>query len=170
MVRQVKCDHAQNTSFRENHEHSEIFMTIDFSSLGDAICQLEKSIGFATSEMAENDNDLFEQFRNSVIQCFEFTYKLSHKMLARYLEETAANPEEIDLSTFQNIIRIGSEKSLLRSDWSVWRDYRQARTNSSHTYNRSKAEAVYEISFDFLVEAKYLYQQLVERSAKNAAD
>ena len=91
-------------------------------------------------------------------------------MLARYLEETAANPEEIDLSTFQNIIRIGNEKNLLRSDWSVWRDYRQARTNSSHTYNRSKAEAVYEISFDFLVEAKYLYQQLVERSAKNAAD
>ena len=68
------------------------------------------------------------------------------------------------------IIRIGNEKGLLRSDWSEWRDYRQARTNSSHTYNRSKAEAVYEISFDFLVEAKYLYQQLVERSAKNAAD
>ncbi len=143
---------------------------IDFSSFCDAICQLEKSIGFATSEMAENDDDLFEQFRNSVIQCFEFTYELSHKMLARYLEETAANPEEIDLSTFQNIIRIGNEKGLLRSDWSEWRDYRQARTNSSHTYNRSKAEAVYEISFDFLVEAKYLYQQLVERSAKNAAD
>ena len=145
-------------------------MNIDFSPLGDAICQLEKSISFATSEMAENDNDLFEQFRNSVIQCFEFTYELSHKMLARYLEETAANPEEIDLSTFQNIIRIGNEKGLLRSNWSQWRDYRQARSNSSHTYNRSKAEAVYEISFDFLDEAKYLYQQLVERSGKDGAD
>jgi nucleotidyltransferase substrate binding protein (TIGR01987 family) len=139
-------------------------MNIDFSPLDDAISQLEKSIGFATSEMAENNDDLFEQFRNSVIQCFEFTYELSHKMLARYLEETSANPEEIDLSTFQNIIRIGNEKGLLLSDWSQWRTYRQARINSSHTYNRSKAEAVYEISFDFLEEAKYLYQQLLNRS------
>ena len=81
-------------------------MNIDFSPLANAINQLEKSIAFATSEMAENDKDLFEQFRNSVIQCFEFTYELSHKMLKRYLEETAANPEEIDLSTFQNLIRI----------------------------------------------------------------
>lgn len=145
-------------------------MKIDFSPLGDAIGQLEKSIRFATSELAENDDELFEQFRNSVIQCFEFTYELSHKMLARYLEETAANPEEIDLSTFQNIVRIGNQKGLLLSDWSQWRDYRQARTNSSHTYNRSKAEAVYEIAFNFLEEAKFLYQQLLKRSKNHAAD
>lgn len=139
-------------------------MNIDFSPLASAISQLEKSIAYATSEMAENDNDLFEQFRNSVIQCFEFTYELSHKMLKRYLEETAANQEEIDLSTFQNIIRMGNEKGLLRSDWTVWRDYRLARSNSSHTYDGNKAEAVYHIAADFLDEAKYLYQQLVEKS------
>jgi nucleotidyltransferase substrate binding protein (TIGR01987 family) len=139
-------------------------MTIDFSPLASAISQLEKSIAFATSEMAENDDGLFEQFRNSVIQCFEFTYELSHKMLTRYLEETAANPEEIDLSTFQNIIRIGNEKGLLRSDWTLWRNYRHARSNSSHTYDGNKAEAVYRIAADFLEEAKYLYQQLVDKS------
>jgi nucleotidyltransferase substrate binding protein (TIGR01987 family) len=139
-------------------------MDIDFSPLANAISQLEKSIAYATSEMAENNSGLFEQFRNSVIQCFEFTYELSHKMLKRYLEETAANPEEIDLSTFQNLIRMGNEKGLLRSDWTVWRDYRLARSNSSHTYDGNKAEAVYHITPDFLDEAKYLYQQLVEKS------
>lgn len=35
-----------------------------------------------------------------LIQCFEFTYELSHKMLKRYLESTAASPEEIDFITF----------------------------------------------------------------------
>jgi nucleotidyltransferase substrate binding protein (TIGR01987 family) len=139
-------------------------MDIDFSPLANAISQLEKSIAYATSEMAENNSGLFEQFRNSVIQCFEFTYELSHKMLKRYLEETAANPEEIDLSTIQNLIRMGNEKGLLRSDWTVWRDYRLARSNSSHTYDGNKAEAVYHITPDFLDEAKYLYQQLVEKS------
>lgn len=139
-------------------------MSIDFSSLGNAIGKLEKSLEFANSKPAEDDPDLFEQLRNSVIQCFEFTYELSYKMLKRYLEETAANPEEIDSDTFQNIIRTGNEKGLLRSDWTRWKTYRQARTDSSHTYDQDKAEAVYEIAPDFLIEAKYLYEHLTSRS------
>lgn len=139
-------------------------MSIDFSPLGSAINQLEKSLQYATSPMAKNDPGLFEQLRNSVIQCFEFTYELSHKMLKRYLEETAANPEEIDLSTFQNLIRSGNEKGLLRSDWSRWKSYRQARTDSSHTYDEEKAASVYQVAPDFLIEAKHLYQQLLDRS------
>lgn len=139
-------------------------MSLDFSSLHNAINQLEKSLEYASSPLAQGDPGLFEQLRNSVIQCFEFTYELSHKMLKRYLEETAANPEEIDVSSFQNLIRTGNEKGLLRSDWLNWKEYRQARTNSSHTYDEDKAEAVYAIAPDFLQEARYLYQQLMERS------
>lgn len=140
-------------------------MSLDYSSFQNAISQLEKSLEYANSPLAKEDEGLFEQLRNSVIQCFEFTYELSHKMLKRYLEETAANPEEIDLSTFQNLIRTGNEKGVLRSDWLRWKEYRQARTNSSHTYDEDKAEAVYHIAPDFLQEARYLYQQLVERSS-----
>lgn len=139
-------------------------MSLDFSPLESAIGQLEKSLKYATSPMANEDSDLFEQLRNSVIQCFEFTYELSHKMLKRYLEETAASPDEIDLSTFQNLVRSGNEKGLLRSDWSQWRAYRQARTDSSHTYDENKAEAVYQIAPDFLQEAIFLLQQLTERT------
>ena len=138
-------------------------MALDFTPLGNAIKQLETSLHYATSELAQQDSGLFEQLRNSVIQCFEFTYELSHKMLKRYLEATAASPDEIDLQTFQNLIRIGNEKNLLRSDWGRWKAYRQARTESSHTYDRKKAEAVYQISADFLAEAQHLYQQLTER-------
>lgn len=138
-------------------------MNIDFSSLANAIGQLEKSLKYASSDMAQHDEELFEQLRNSVIQCFEFTYELSWKMLKRYLEETAATPEEIDTGTFQNLIRVGNEKGLLRSDWLQWKIYRQARTNSSHTYDSDKAAAVYEIAPDFLAEASYLYQMLINR-------
>ena len=116
--------------------------------------------------MAQADSDLFEQFRNSVIQCFEFTYELSHKMLKRYLEATAANPDDVDLTTFQNLIRLGNEKDLLRSDWTAWRTYRQARTDSSHTYDAQTAASVYQVAPDFLLEARHLYQQLIEKSAR----
>lgn len=138
-------------------------MGLDFSSFESAIKQLDKSLKYAHSPVAA-DPDLFEQLRNSVIQCFEFTYELSHKMLRRYLEETAANPEDVDVSTFQNLIRSGNEAGLLRSDWLKWKEYRQARTDSSHTYDRGKAEAVYSIAADFLEEAKYLYSKLIDRS------
>jgi nucleotidyltransferase substrate binding protein (TIGR01987 family) len=141
-------------------------MSLDFTPLGNAIKQLETSLQYATSSAAKADSGLFEQLRNSVIQCFEFTYELSHKMLKRYLEEITANPEEFDLSTFQNLIRTGNEKNLLRSNWLRWKDYRQARSNSSHTYDQVKAEGVYAIAPDFLEEARHLYQQLTERSAK----
>lgn len=141
-------------------------MNIDFSPLKQSIEQLEKSLKYATSTMAQADSDLFEQFRNSVIQCFEFTYELSHKMLKRYLEATAANPDDVDLTTFQNLIRLGNEKDLLRSDWTVWRTYRQARTDSSHTYDAQTAASVYQVAPDFLLEARHLYQQLIEKSAR----
>lgn len=140
-------------------------MSIDFSVLGNAISQLEKSLAYANSPLAESDTGLREQLRNSVIQCFEFTYELSHKMLSRYLEATAPNPEEIDLSTFQNQIRLGNEKGLLRSDWTKWKVYRQARTDSSHAYDADKAEAVFAIAPDFLDEARYLFRELTKRSA-----
>jgi nucleotidyltransferase substrate binding protein (TIGR01987 family) len=135
-------------------------MSIDFSPLASAIAQLEKSLAYATSELARNDAGLFEQLRNSVIQCFEFTYELSHKMLKRYLEQTAANPLEMDAMSFQSLIRLGNEQGLLRSDWLRWKIYRQARTDSSHTYDAQKAQAVYEIAPDFLDEARYLLAQL----------
>lgn len=139
-------------------------MTIDFSPFAKAIQQLEKSLEYATSDLAKNNAGLFEQLRNSVIQCFEFTYELSHKMLKRYLEETSANPADLDVATFQNVIRMGNEKGLLRSDWTRWRVYRQARNDSSHTYNEEKAEDVYAIVPDFLEEARFLLAELTGRS------
>ena len=138
-------------------------MELDFTPLQQAITQLEKSLKFATSPEAEADSNLFEQLRNSVIQCFEFTYELSHKMLKRYLKEQSASPDDIELSTFADMIRTGNEKKLLRSDWSRWKVYRQARTNSSHTYDEEKAIAVYQITPEFLEEAQYLYQKLVSK-------
>jgi hypothetical protein len=60
-------------------------------------------------------------------------------MLKRYLEMTASNPSEIDAMSFQNLIRLGSEKGLLRSDWEQWKIYRQARGTTSHTYDEKKS-------------------------------
>jgi nucleotidyltransferase substrate binding protein (TIGR01987 family) len=141
-------------------------MSLDFSPLSQAIAQLEKSLGYANSPVAMADPGLREQLRNSVIQCFGFSYELSWKMLKRHLEATEASPAALDLATFQSLIRLGNERGLLRSDWNNWRTYRQARTDSNHTYDVAKAEAVFAIAPDFLQEARTLLVNLLAKSSQ----
>jgi nucleotidyltransferase substrate binding protein (TIGR01987 family) len=121
-------------------------MKLDYAPFANAIAQLEKSLAYAHSPAAQADEGLREQLRNSVIQCFEFTYELSWKMLKRYLEQTEPSPADLDVGTFQSLIRLGNERGLLRSDWRLWKTYRQARTESSHTYDAAKAELVFGIA------------------------
>jgi nucleotidyltransferase substrate binding protein (TIGR01987 family) len=139
-------------------------MALDFSPLAHATAQLQKSLGYAHSPAALADPGLREQMRNSVIQCFEFTYELSWKMLKRHLEATEASPATLDLATFQSLIRLGNARGLLRSDWNTWRSYRQARTDSSQTYDAAKAEAVFAMAPDFLLEAQALLATLLAQS------
>ena len=61
----------------------------------------------------EPDDD---QLRDGLIQRFEFTYELSHRMLRRYLRMVAASPDMFDQMPFQDLIRTGNEQGLLNGD------------------------------------------------------
>lgn len=130
---------------------------LDLSSLDQAVAQLAKGLGRAEAEPSD------ELLRDGVIQRFEYTYELSHKMLKRYLEETEASPELLDQMSFQDIIRLGAERDLIANGWDVWRNYRSARGATSHTYDKNKAEEVYEQISGFLGEAQHLLKQLKSR-------
>jgi len=131
---------------------------LDYSSLGKAISQLKAGIQMMN---AEPQNTLL---RDGVIQRFEFTYGLSHKMLQRFLALTAPNPEEFKEMSFPALIRSGSEKGLLFSGWDKWFYFREARNLTSHTYDERKALEVIERVPEFLLEAEFLYEQLQQRS------
>ena len=72
------------------------------------------SLEVALDRHAQDSSD--DLVRDACIQRFEFTYELAHKMLKRFLEATSANPDEFDNMTFQDLIRSGNERGLLRSD------------------------------------------------------
>ena len=118
------------------------------------------SLGVALDRHAQDSSD--DLVRDACIQRFEFTYELAYKMLKRFLEATSPNPDEFDNMTFQDLIRSGSERGLLRSDWSLWKEYRRARGTTSHTYNEDKAREVFAIVPDFLSEARFLRDRLRE--------
>jgi nucleotidyltransferase substrate binding protein (TIGR01987 family) len=105
------------------------------------------------------------QLRDGLIQRFEFTYELSHKMLKRYLEATSATPDSFDAMPFADLIRTGNEQGLLRSDWPRWRLFREMRGKTSHTYDDNVALAVVAEIPAFMEEAQFLLGQLQARTS-----
>lgn len=130
---------------------------LDLSSLVNALLRLEEAL---QAHGAAPENTLY---RDATIQRFEFSYELSHKMLKRYLEMASPNPAGIDEMAFPDMIRTASEQGLLRSGWDRWKDYRKARSITSHTYDEEKAKQVMTIIPDFLQEARALLGELQKR-------
>ncbi|HYK65559.1 MAG TPA: HI0074 family nucleotidyltransferase substrate-binding subunit, partial [Patescibacteria group bacterium] len=102
---------------------------LDTTSLGNAGRRLSE--GLTRYEREQSD----EQIRDGLIQRFEFTYELGHKMIRRYLKEATTSPDEIDRMAFADLIRTANAQGLLRGDWPVWRRFREMRTRTSHTYD-----------------------------------
>lgn len=129
-------------------------MALDFTPLANAVSRLDE--GLARYRRDESD----AQIRDGLIQRFEFTYDLSHKLLRRALEAASANPAEVDRMTFPALIRTASEQGLVASDWAAWRTWREMRNITSHTYDEAKAVEVVAAVPGFLAEAKDLLGRL----------
>jgi nucleotidyltransferase substrate binding protein (TIGR01987 family) len=132
---------------------------LDLSALERAIDRLRE--GWARYQQDTSDT----QIRDGLIQRFEFTYEISHKMLKRYLEAISANPAQFDDMSFQDLIRSGNEHSLLLGAWPDWRRYRDMRAKTSHTYDEDVALEVVNGILPFLAEAIYLRDQMKARPA-----
>jgi nucleotidyltransferase substrate binding protein (TIGR01987 family) len=130
---------------------------LDISSLVNAVARLREGLDRHRKEPHD------EQLRDGLIQRFEFTYELSHRMLRRYLRLVAPSPGEYDQMSFQDLIRSANEQGLLRGDWPAWRRYRDTRARTSHTYAAAIAEQVASGIPDSLAEATYLCDQLRQR-------
>jgi len=134
------------------------FPEIDVTPLERATGQLDKAI---TAWQASPSDEFI---RDAVIQRFEFTYELSIKMLRRYLKSIAATDDEVNALTFRELIRRAGDLKLLQGDISDWLRFRQARTDTVHTYNEMRALEVAGASTKFASEAQTLLRALKERT------
>lgn len=134
-------------------------MKLDTTSLGNAVRRLREGLARCERDPAD------EQIRDGLIQRFEFTYELSHKMLRRYLRATAASPDEIERLPFADLIRTRNAQGLLRGDWPVWWRFRGMRTRTSQPYDAKVASQVVDAVPAFLEEAEHLYAELQRRLA-----
>ena len=132
---------------------------LDVSPLINAVNRLREGLERHQREPAD------DQLRDGLIQRFEFTYGLAHKLLRRYLRMVSPTPDEFDQMPFQDLIRRGNEQDLLLGDWPKWRHYRDLRARTSHTYAAKVATEVVEGIPAFLAEAEYLRDRLASRVA-----
>ena len=110
---------------------------------------------------AENNSDII---RDGLIQRFEFSYEISHKILKRFLQNISANSEQFDEMNFADLIRSANQQNLLLGNWQNWKKYRDMRNRTSHTYDEQVAIAIVAEFPDFLKEIKYLLVKIKERT------
>ncbi len=134
-------------------------MKPDATPLGNAVRRLHEGLARHRREPMD------EQVRDGLIQRFEFTYELSHRMLRRYLKETAASPDEVERMPFADLIRTGAAQGLLRGGWPDWRRFREMRARTSHTYDADADAAVVAAIPAFLEEAENFHAELLRRLA-----
>jgi nucleotidyltransferase substrate binding protein (TIGR01987 family) len=129
------------------------------------LAPLENAVSRLTEGLARYEKDITDtQIRDGLIQRFEFSYEISHKMLKRHLEAVSPTPEQFDAMAFADLIRSANEQGLLLGDWSAWKTYREMRSNTSYTYDEEIAIEVVQSIPTFLEEARHLLKQLQERN------
>jgi len=138
-------------------------MKLDISPLEKALKQLETSMGYLRSDLAAKDPGLHMQFRNSAIQCFEFTYELSYNMIRRQLEQIAGTPPELRQMNFNDFLRTAADAGLV-PDVKRFIRYRERRNITSHTYNEKKAEEIIAILDEFVGDVHFVLKELKKRN------
>jgi len=139
-------------------------MKLDLSSLRKAVESLEKTLKVANDSqfMSQLSNDQANAIRSGVIQNFEFTYELCWKFMKRWLEVNigASSAEGV---ARRELFRISAEHRLI-SDVDEWMEYHDARNDTSHTYDESRAIEIFEIANPFSLDARKLLETLGKKN------
>ena len=75
-------------------------MKLDYSSLENAVAQLEECLDYLYSDQAKKDPKAGRIYRTAAIQAFEFTYSLAAKMIVRQLEQIVPDPTALSRNEF----------------------------------------------------------------------
>ncbi|MBI2550743.1 nucleotidyltransferase substrate binding protein [Candidatus Uhrbacteria bacterium] len=102
--------------------------------------------------------------RDAIIQRFECTFELCWKMMKRTIEQIGGREETDDLFSKKDLFRRAHEAALIK-DPGAWFAYLLARNQTSHAYDKKKAEAVHAKAIHFAIDARALLTKLEETYA-----
>ncbi len=138
---------------------------LDLSALRDAISSLEDGLEVVSDSKWFNlqSDKVQNTLIAGVIQNFEFVYEISVKMIKRLIEIESASPNEVDETSFRDLLRVAAEKGLI-ADIESWFKYRKMRNITAHTYDHEKAQQIYLDTLVFIGDARDLLSKLEQRN------
>ncbi|RXH55629.1 nucleotidyltransferase substrate binding protein [Granulicella sibirica] len=125
---------------------------VSYKPLGQAIERLRRSLLLFTEH---RDDELMISMRDSVLLSFQFTYGLCRTMMERFLVEDAVDAQEVQEMSLGMIVPTANERGVLRADWAMWSEFRDARNQLAHVYSEPVAEMIMGKVPRFLEEASY---------------
>lgn len=137
-------------------------MSLNLTSLEAAMARLKMALGEYETDNVRLNPNLRELVRGAAIQSFEYTYELSVQALVRYMKSQSIVSKASAPKTFNGLIRGALREGLLRSDLQAWQGYRANRNATSHAYDETRAQRVFESIPEFLEEAEYMVARLCE--------
>jgi nucleotidyltransferase substrate binding protein (TIGR01987 family) len=138
---------------------------LDLTSLKKATNSLRIALKVASkyAEMKEKDIDTRDTLRAGVIQNFEFTYELCWKFMKRWLENELGSAS-VDGLARKQLFRLAAEHHLI-NDVENWMEYHEQRNETSHAYDATTAEEIYESAQKFIFDAEKLLAALEQHNA-----
>jgi nucleotidyltransferase substrate binding protein (TIGR01987 family) len=139
-------------------------MKLDLSSLRKAVESLNKTLKVTDDDafMSGLSEDQEDAVRAGVIQNFEFTYESCWKFMKRWLQVNLG-PSYVEGVARRQLFRLSAENKLI-DDVNKWMEYHDARNETSHTYDESTAEDVFDAACEFLADAEKLLKALEARN------
>lgn len=136
-------------------------MALDLGSLQQALDMMKQVHARAEDVdfMRQQDDITRLAIHAGVIQHFEIAYELCWKFIGRWVRLNVPSSDAEQPRTRKELFRIAARSGLL-DDPLPWFDYGNARNRTSHTYNLSTAEEVYNLTGSFIKDADALLKQL----------
>jgi nucleotidyltransferase substrate binding protein (TIGR01987 family) len=126
--------------------------SIDISSLKNAVNALGDSIAEYDESAPDCSVRRQNALRSGVIHNFETAYELCWKFMKKWLEMNIS-PDIVKGVTRKEFYRIAWENGLI-SDVKEWWSFHEARNETSHIYNATIAENVFNAALNFIVSAR----------------
>ncbi len=132
---------------------------LELTSFRKAIDSLSEALDWYNNKSTAAPSEIL---RDSAIQRFEYTYELAWKMMKRWLADNVG-AAYVDGISRKELFRMAAEQKLI-DDPLKWFKYHEARNRTSHIYNESLAQDVFDVVEDFLNDVRKLLRALEERN------
>ncbi|MDR1255052.1 MAG: nucleotidyltransferase substrate binding protein [Puniceicoccales bacterium] len=130
---------------------------LDLTPLRDTIASLERAITVG-KEIHHTNSSVQEVVQAGIIKNFEIVYDMCRKFMQRWLRVNQAN--DVDhMRTRKDLFRLAAKHQLIR-DPQAWFLYGEARSLTTHTYQKAQAAKIYQLAPQFLPDAQFLLYQI----------